>query len=75
MNIDDLEKENIGYDPVNDKLNFIDKKKSAGPILTLRHINKLRKMAEFRKYERSAREKLFGVMYGQVGNGDENSFM
>lgn len=40
------------------------------PKLTLRHLNKLKKMEAMRKLEKVRRDALLGIMYGG-GSGDE----
>lgn len=55
--------ENSAYDPAEDRLNkrSDDTRK---PKLTLKHLNKLRKMREFKKLDMKEREDFWQVIYG-----------
>ena len=51
------------YEPANDEHQRIQKKDTRRPRLTLRHINKLRKVRELKKLEDGERKKFIPVMY------------
>lgn len=58
------EEGNPHYDPSEDIGNRREYADTRKPKLTLRHINKLRKMREAKKLDMVEREKFWAVMYG-----------
>ena len=60
-----------GYDPTDDRLNSKQLDDTRKPILTLRHLNKLRKMREFKKLEMKERKDFWKVIYGKDQAVDE----
>lgn len=59
------------YFPEDDKLNQTSKDDTRRPRLTLRHLNKLRKIRELKKLEMAAHKDFVKVMYGPgAGGGD-----
>lgn len=63
MNLTELF-ENGAYDPSDDKIANKKLKNTRKPILTLNHINKLRKMREFKKLDLQKRKEFWSRMYG-----------
>ena len=62
------------YDPEEDKLNQARLSDTRRPRLTLRHLNKLRKVRELRKMEQAAHSDFVKDMYGaseEEGGGPE----
>lgn len=59
------------YNPMDDWRNTYTKNTTRRPKLTLRHINKLRKMRESRKIDMADREKVWSVMYGMPADNEE----
>ncbi len=51
------------YDPAEDRLNKRDDD-TRKPKLTLKHLNKLRKMREFKKLDMKEREDFWEIIYG-----------
>lgn len=58
------------YDPAEDKVNKRELNDTRKPILTLKHLNKLKKMRALRMLEKLKREDLLTIMYGQ---GEDDS--
>ena len=59
------------YSPEDDKLNQTKKDDTRRPRLTLRHLNKLRKVRELKKLEMAAHKNFVKVMYGAPPEGEE----
>lgn len=59
----DLSNTSTRYDPENDKVNKFNIMDSRKNKLTLRDINKLKKMRTVRKIENMNRKKILGAMY------------
>lgn len=53
------------YDPNQDSLNGRELGDTRKPVLTLRAINKLKKMRALQQLENIKRQDLLGIMYGQ----------
>jgi hypothetical protein len=53
------------YDPAEDKFNKRELNDTRKPTLTLKHLNKLKKMRALRTLEKLKREDLLAIMYGQ----------
>jgi hypothetical protein len=53
------------YDPANDRLNRRSLSDTRKPLLTLRQVNKLKKVRALRKLENLKRQDLLGIMYSQ----------
>jgi len=51
------------YDPAEDELNIRHTTDTRKPLLTLRHINRLKKMRALKKLEDLKRQDLLGVLY------------
>jgi hypothetical protein len=74
MKLFEFEKEDLEtayYDPENDEINkrhFDDTRK---PKLTLRDLNKLKKLKAVKKFEALKRQDLISAMYGSAGGGDD----
>lgn len=63
---------NLRRSPENDKLSqFTNDSEKRKPVLTLRHINKLKKMKTAQREERAKRQKLISLMYGISTNSEE----
>lgn len=52
------------YDPAEDKVNKRELNDTRKPILTLKHLNRLKKMRALRMLEKLKREDLLAIMYG-----------
>ena len=68
MKIYELAQEDVTtgyYDPNADKLNGRELSDTRKPVLTLRAINKLKKMRALQSLENLKRQDLLGIMYGQ----------
>lgn len=65
---------NFGYDPVNDRLSRAELDDTRKPRLTLRHINKLRKMREAKKLDLKDERQLYQTMYGIPPAAPEEEF-
>jgi len=61
------------YDPEEDKLNIARASDTRRPRLTLRHLNKLRKVKELRQMEMAAHRDFVKDMYGSKGEGEDES--
>jgi hypothetical protein len=59
------------YDPEEDKFNRSEMSDTRRPRLTLRHINKLKKLRATKDLENAKKEGLLGVMYGLDANADD----
>jgi hypothetical protein len=57
------------YDPAADKLNKRELSDTRKPVLTLRHLNRLKKMRALRTLENMKREDLLAIMYGAPADG------
>ncbi len=53
------------YDPTEDKYNMRAAYKTRMPVLTLKHLNRLKKMRAVQKLEKLKRQELLSVMYAQ----------
>ena len=51
------------YDPAEDKLNIRNTSQTRVPTLSLRHLNRLKKMRALKKLEDLKRQDLLGVLY------------
>lgn len=58
------------YDPAEDNLNRRELDDTRKPVLTLRHLNRLKKMRALRTLENLKREDLLAIMYGAPAGGD-----
>ena len=54
----------VRHDPAEDKIGQAKSKHGRKPILTLRHINKLKKIKTAQREEHEQRKQLFTLMYG-----------
>ena len=61
------------YDPAEDKVTKRELNDTRKPKLTLKHLNKLKKMRALRMLEKLKREDLLDIMYG--GSGEEEGGM
>lgn len=52
------------YDPAEDRFNRRELSDTRKPIITLRHLNRLKKMRALKKLEQLQREDILGIMYG-----------
>lgn len=59
------------YSPEEDKLNQTKKDDTRRPRLTLRHLNKLRKVRELKKLEMASHKDFVKAMYGKQAGGEE----
>ena len=57
------------YDPTEDEYNRSEITKTRGPRLTLRHLNKLKKMRAAKDLENLVREDFLEVIYGATSEG------
>lgn len=64
MRLNEISQGNNHYDPSEDRGNRREYGDLRKPKLTLRHINKLRKMREAKKLDMIKREKFWTAMYG-----------
>ena len=65
---------NENYDPEDDKMNQASMSQTRRPRLTLRHINKLRKIQELKALEAGAHDEFVKTMYGTPEEGAEPEF-
>lgn len=65
---------NEHYFPEDDKHNQIEMSDTRRPRLTLRHLNKLRKIQELKRLETEAHSDFVKTMYGTPAEGDEPGF-
>jgi hypothetical protein len=63
------------YYPEDDKLNQTKKDDTRRPRLTLRHLNKLRKVRELKKLELAAHKDFVKTMYGAKAEGGEEPML
>lgn len=59
------------YEPELDEFSKAELDDTRRPRLTLRHLNKLRKVRELRRLEKTAHEDFVRQMYGSSGEEDE----
>jgi hypothetical protein len=52
------------YDPSADKFNRRELSDTRKPVLTLRHLNRLKKMRALKQLEELQRQDILGIMYG-----------
>lgn len=60
------------YDPEDDQFNRTEMSDTRRPRLTLRHINKLKKLRATKDLENAKKEGLLGIMYGLDANADDD---
>jgi len=65
---------NEHYDPADDKMNQASMTDTRRPRLTLRHLNKLRKIQELKALEAGAHDEFVKTMYGTPEEGAEPEF-
>lgn len=65
---------NENYWPEDDKMNQAEMTDTRRPKLTLRHINKLRKIQELKRLEMEAHADFVKTMYGTPAEGEEPGF-
>ena len=65
---------NENYFPEEDKQNQADLTQTRRPRLTLRHLNKLRKIQELKKLENEAHAEFVRTMYAEPTEGGEPEF-
>lgn len=65
---------NEHYDPADDKMNQASLEDTRRPRLTLRHLNKLRKIQELKALESEAHDDFVRTMYGTPEEGAEPEF-
>jgi hypothetical protein len=65
---------NEHYDPEDDKMNQASLNDTRRPRLTLRHLNKLRKIQELKALEMGAHDDFVRTMYGTPEEGAEPEF-
>jgi hypothetical protein len=68
--VEDEQPETGRYDPQADAVSHLDLEDTRKPKLTLRMINRLKKIRSTKNLEMSKKQELLGIMYG-VGGGDE----
>lgn len=61
--LDQLDIETAYYDPAEDEVNRRTPDQTRKPVLTLRHLNRLKRIRALNKLEGLKREDLLGVMY------------
>jgi hypothetical protein len=52
------------YDPSTDEANVVTMNQTRRPVLSLRHLNRLKRIRALRKLENLKRQDLLGIMYG-----------
>lgn len=74
--INEVEEQDIGiYNPEEDKLSALNIEHNRKPKITLRHINRLKKIRATNKVEQLQKEELLSAMYGsKPEEGDEGGF-
>ena len=65
---------NESYWAEDDKMNQADMSQTRRPRLTLRHLNKLRKITELKKLENEAHAEFVRTMYSEPEEGGEPEF-
>lgn len=65
---------NEHYEPEDDKMNQASMSDTRRPRLTLRHLNKLRKIQELKRLEGEAHDEFVKTMYGTPAEGAEPEF-
>lgn len=65
---------NEHYEPADDKMNQTKLSDTRRPRLTLRHLNKLRKIQELKRLENDAHDEFVKQMYGTPVEGGEPEF-
>ena len=65
---------NEHYEPADDKMNQASLSDTRRPRLTLRHLNKLRKIQELKSLEMEAHDDFVRTMYGAPEEGAEPEF-
>jgi len=65
---------NEHYEPADDKMNQASLSDTRRPRLTLRHLNKLRKIQELKALEQGAHSDFVRTMYGTPAEGAEPEF-
>ena len=69
---DTLDQDGRGeYDPTTDKISTLSLDDTRKPKLTLKIINRLKKIRSTRDFELSKKKELLGIMYGSGGSGDD----
>ncbi len=66
--LDDDDLQTGYYDPAEDKVNKRELNDTRKPVLTLKHLNKLKKMRALRMLEKLKREDLLAIMYGATAD-------
>lgn len=67
---EDEENGNSRYDPTQDSITHQDIGDTRKPTLTLRMINRLKKIRSTKNLEMAKKQDLLGIMYGQVPDDD-----
>lgn len=57
------------HDPADDELNTRNPGETRKPVLTLLHLNRLKKMRALKKLEKIKRQKLLGILYAAPEEG------
>lgn len=68
---DENEVSNNRYDPEQDKINHLDLEDTRKPKLTLKMINRLKKIRSTKNLEMAKKQELLGIMYGLQPDADE----
>ncbi len=68
---DDVEPSNNRYDPEQDKINHLSLEDTRKPKLTLRMINRLKKIRSTKNLEMAKKQELLGIMYGLQPEADD----
>lgn len=73
--LNEVEEKDIGfYKPENDKLGKLSLSHPRKPVITLRHLNRLKMLRATKKVEQLRKEELLSVMYGQKPESEEGGF-
>lgn len=68
---DENDTSNNRYDPEQDKINHLDLEDTRKPKLTLKMINRLKKIRSTKNLEMAKKQELLGIMYGAKPEGDD----
>jgi hypothetical protein len=68
---DDQEQDSGFYNPDDDAINKHDLDDTRKPVLTLKMVNRLKKIRSTKNLEMAKKQELLGIMYGSAGAGDE----
>lgn len=68
---DENDTSNNRYDPEQDKISHLDLEDTRKPKLTLKMINRLKKIRSTKNLEMAKKQELLGIMYGAKPEGDD----